>query len=92
MPGIQATHAHSASRPRPGGILSLVQVLLAVIAHFGFSHAAPLFTTLEAGEEEPKPVNDPQLWIYLGFAIFLVLLGGAFAGLTIAYVLPRDPA
>lgn len=28
--------------------------------------------------------NKPTLWIYLAVAVALVLLGGAFAGLTIA--------
>jgi hypothetical protein len=31
--------------------------------------------------------NDPAGWIYLVSAAVLVALGGAFAGLTIAYVL-----
>lgn len=35
-------------------------------------------------EDLPKDANDPTLWIYLGTAIALVLLGGIFAGLTIA--------
>jgi hypothetical protein len=36
-----------------------------------------------------NPVADPEdpgLWVYMGTAAALVLLGGAFAGLTIAYV------
>jgi metal transporter CNNM len=33
---------------------------------------------------EPKPADDPSLWLYLSVAIALVLGGGAFAGLTIA--------
>ena len=39
--------------------------------------------TLE-DEDLPKSPDDPDLWIYLGTAIVLVLLGGVFAGLTIA--------
>ncbi|KAK4579809.1 cell agglutination protein Mam3 [Recurvomyces mirabilis] len=35
-------------------------------------------------EEESKPTGDPQLWLYLGVALALVLGGGIFAGLTIA--------
>lgn len=35
-------------------------------------------------EEAPKSPDDPNLWAYLGVAVALVLLGGAFAGLTIA--------
>ena len=34
--------------------------------------------------DEGKPAGDPDLWIYLGVAVTLVLLGGVFAGLTIA--------
>ena len=41
-----------------------------------------LVTYLE--EDLPKPPTDPTLWIYLSVATGLVLLGGAFAGLTIA--------
>lgn len=37
-----------------------------------------------AEEQEPMPSDDPALWIYLSVAVGLVLLGGAFAGLTIA--------
>ena len=47
--------------------------------------ASPLkskFTIFE--EETPKPTSDPTLWIYLAVAVALVLLGGVFAGLTIA--------
>ena len=39
-------------------------------------------------EDEGADPEDPQLWLYLGIALVLVLLGGVFAGLTIAYV-PR---
>lgn len=48
--------------------------------------AMPFFQDVGAVLEhvEPKPAEDPSLWIYLSTAIALVLLGGAFAGLTIA--------
>jgi hypothetical protein len=39
-------------------------------------------------EDLPQSPQDPSLWAYLGTAVALVLLGGAFAGLTIAYVIP----
>ena len=39
---------------------------------------------LEDDDELPKAPGDPDLWIYLGVAVTLVLLGGVFAGLTIA--------
>jgi len=35
---------------------------------------------------EGEEIDDPDLWIYLAIAVVLVLLGGAFAGLTIAYM------
>jgi len=35
-------------------------------------------------DDLPKDASDPDLWIYLGIAVALVLLGGVFAGLTIA--------
>lgn len=37
-----------------------------------------------AEEEPPMSPEKTTLWIYLAVAIALVLLGGAFAGLTIA--------
>lgn len=39
-----------------------------------------------AGEDEGASPDDPSLWLYLSIAMALVLLGGVFAGLTIAYV------
>jgi hypothetical protein len=63
---------------------------LIAIASLPFANAVPVF---EAAREvfvlanpEPKPAEDPSLWLYLTTAALLVLLGGVFAGLTIAYV------
>jgi metal transporter CNNM len=39
-----------------------------------------------AKPEEPPSPDDASLWLYLSRALALVLLGGIFAGLTIAYV------
>lgn len=39
-----------------------------------------------AGEDEGASPDDPSLWLYLSIALALVLLGGIFAGLTIAFV------
>jgi metal transporter CNNM len=64
-------------------------VILLAIASLPFSNAAPVADTVRqvfaAAQEEPKPTDDPGLWVYLATAAALVLLGGAFAGLTIAY-------
>lgn len=45
--------------------------------------AAPLRELKEHIHDDPDP-EDVNLWLYLGLAGVLVLLGGAFAGLTIA--------
>ena len=42
------------------------------------------FHVLAEDSEPPMSPQKPTLWIYLAVAIALVLLGGAFAGLTIA--------
>lgn len=76
-----AVSRSASSRTSKPKLLSLVQLLCASLLHLGISRAAPLFSTLE---DEPKSAEDPQKWILLGTAIALVLLGGAFAGLTIA--------
>lgn len=67
-------------------------MLLAKALLVPLASAAPLSTLwsetapriLESDVESPKSPEDPNLWAYLGVAIALVLLGGAFAGLTIA--------
>jgi metal transporter CNNM len=66
-------------------VLLLAKALLVPLAS-----AAPLSSlwtreiSIFEEEPEPKSPDDPNLWVYLGVAIALVLLGGAFAGLTIA--------
>ncbi|KAG9573554.1 DUF21-domain-containing protein, partial [Aureobasidium melanogenum] len=69
--------------------LSIVKLLGASLINLPLSYAAPLFDKSDSPiyrreEPEPKSPDDPQLWVYLGVAIALVLLGGVFAGLTIA--------
>ena len=68
-------------------MLSVSKILVLSLAQVTFVHAAPFRVTdfLHGNSEDvPKPVNDASLWLYLGVAAALVLLGGAFAGLTIA--------
>ncbi len=74
-------------------LFSLVRLLVLALTHLPFLHAAPVSprgwglydgTAAKDEEEGAKPAEDPTLWIYLTFAVGLVLLGGAFAGLTIA--------
>lgn len=78
-------------RPRGAGVLSLLQLLLSLSTHTVLSHALPVFHVLKEEAHEPTGFNDPQMWVYMGTAIALVLLGGAFAGLTIAYVMSSSP-
>lgn len=79
--GVVPSSSHAS---RANGILSLIRLLLAAVLHFEFANAVPLVAVAEE-DINKKTANDPQLWIYLTIAIALVLLGGAFAGLTIAY-------
>lgn len=67
-------------------MLALARLLflpLASAAPFGYWEHARLHT-LEDDDDLSKDASDPDLWIYLGIAVALVLLGGIFAGLTIA--------
>lgn len=58
---------------------------LAKLLFLPLASAAPILTRhVSILEETPKSPDDPNLWVYLGVAVALVLLGGAFAGLTIA--------
>lgn len=43
----------------------------------------PLYSSMETSEQ-PLDAANATLWIYLAVACILVLLGGVFAGLTIA--------
>ena len=85
----------AASMPRNGYALGAVRPMVLLLAKSLFiplASAAPLtslwtsnsLTTLEDDVDLPASPDDPNLWAYLGVAVALVLLGGAFAGLTIA--------
>ena len=65
-------------------LVSAVKILLLLVAQLPLIHASPIQFRARAAEEEPIPAHSPTLWIYMVVAIALVLLGGAFAGLTIA--------
>jgi hypothetical protein len=60
-------------------------LFLLVLIPLASAHPLESYYPLAEGEL-PKSPNDPSLWVYLGTSAALVLLGGAFAGLTIAYV------
>lgn len=64
-------------------------LLLAKTCFAPLVNAAPLsiLQRIAADDEAaPKSPDDPNLWLYLGVSVALVLLGGVFAGLTIAFM------
>ncbi|KAL9099396.1 MAG: hypothetical protein Q9163_005094 [Psora crenata] len=68
-------------------VRSTIKLLLLLIAQLPLIHTYPLSPSMfqeHTQEHLPMPARSPTLWIYLAVAISLVLLGGAFAGLTIA--------
>lgn len=68
-------------------MLGLSKVIALTLGQLPMIQAAPFHasTLLFSNEKETtKEAGDPSLWIYLTVAAVLVLLGGAFAGLTIA--------
>lgn len=72
-----------AHRPAAQGIAKVLLIVLAQVSHVA---AAPLkeFLGILKEDDAPKDAKDASLWLYLTIAAVLVLLGGAFAGLTIA--------
>jgi metal transporter CNNM len=75
----------SGARP---AVLSIAKLLMVGVVNLPFLKAHPLSLPygVLANDDEAPDATDPNLWLYLGIAVFLVLLGGVFAGLTIAYV------
>lgn len=72
--------------PRRPARHAVAQVFLLVLAHVSRATAAPLKHLLGwvDADEPPRRAPDQAMWLYLAVAAVLVLLGGAFAGLTIA--------
>lgn len=88
--GAAAQNKHSSdsssylsARPLVLGLAKILMVGLVPAVRAYPLNIWPLYPSFVA-EEEPMPSGDPTLWIYLLVAVGLVLLGGAFAGLTIA--------
>lgn len=69
-------------------VLGLSKVLVLALGQSSVVQAFPLaiseYLHDAAKKPDPEPSSDPSLWMYLTVAAALVLLGGAFAGLTIA--------
>jgi metal transporter CNNM len=82
MPSARS-NSYLATRPL---ILGLSKIFFLSLTQIPFVravpiHASTLFSTLK---DEEKDADDTELWLYLSVAAALVILGGAFAGLTIA--------
>ncbi|KAI9687404.1 MAG: hypothetical protein M1820_010458 [Bogoriella megaspora] len=68
-------------------VFSIVKLLHASLVHIPAVLGAPLSSHSDLftfDENIAKSPDDGSFWAYIGIAIALVLLGGAFAGLTIA--------
>ncbi|KAL9580431.1 MAG: hypothetical protein Q9212_004504, partial [Teloschistes hypoglaucus] len=62
-----------------------INLLVHILVALPLLRAAPLSSrAIAAMEDPPMSPTAPTLWIYIAVAMGLVLLGGAFAGLTIA--------
>jgi hypothetical protein len=83
-PSTPSIHLAAIMAPPRGSTGSTYHVIRFLV--LGLARAAPLQLLAEGDDEEM--VDGPGKWAYLGTAIALVLLGGAFAGLTIAYAVP----
>ena len=69
-------------------LLRATRLLVLGIASLPLLRATPVrhapYTIFSDEDELPIAPDNPTLWIYMAVAVGLVLLGGAFAGLTIA--------
>ena len=78
---------HNSFRTLRPAILSFSKLLLPFLGWAstaaGFPHHKNPMGIWENSNDTEDP-SDPSMWAYIGTAGFLVLLGGAFAGLTIA--------
>jgi metal transporter CNNM len=78
--GRRTSNGYTSTRP---AVLGLAKIIVLGLGQLSMTSAAPVKRLLHITEEEPSP-DEPSLWIYLTTALILVLLGGAFSGLTIA--------
>lgn len=68
-------------------IFGLVKIFVLLFNQLPIVKAAPAGALLlSRSAEPPESPSEPGLWLYIGVAAALVLSGGAFAGLTIAFM------
>lgn len=86
--GAGAQHGSSNRLILSPAVLSVVKLAVIGLIHTPLSYAAPILSQAAvsvAGHNHSEDGGENvNLWLYLGVAAALVLLGGAFAGLTIA--------
>lgn len=61
-------------------------LVFALLRTFSLARASPLIPIATVAGEGEGASSGSELWFDLGAAVVLVLVGGVFAGLTIAYV------
>lgn len=71
---------------RPGLHFGL-RLALILFANFPRLKSSPLPTVYDAQDAPGPQLSTPDLWFNMSVAVVLVLVGGVFAGLTIACVL-----
>ena len=84
--GASCTASNSRMINRPA-VLGIAKLLSLALYQACQASAAPLSEFVGFAKREgdlTQGAEDPSLWLYLTVAAILVLLGGAFAGLTIA--------
>lgn len=79
-----AYHGYAMNRPAVLGVGKLVFLALCQVFHVSAAPMSQFLGTAKPLDDTPEDVEDLNLWLYLTVAAILVLLGGAFAGLTIA--------
>ncbi|EED23113.1 DUF21 and CBS domain protein (Mam3), putative [Talaromyces stipitatus ATCC 10500] len=84
MRSATSMNPYLASRPATLGLAKIFFLLLAQIPALTTAAPTALHGIWAKHDADGKDPEDPELWLYLGISIFLVLAGGAFAGLTIA--------
>lgn len=79
-----ASYGRTINRPTVLGIAKLLFLALYQVCQASAAPLSELVGFTRPDGDLPRDAEDPSLWLYLTVAAILVLLGGAFAGLTIA--------
>ncbi len=80
--GRTKSNGYNSYRPGANGFTKMLLLVLAQITHVAAAPLKPYIHLLLL--EEPDAAEGSSMVLYMSVAVALVLLGGAFAGLTIA--------